>query len=91
MLLVMEKRLGQPVTGNGDGGEQRCCCGCCQRRRRRRNAKMEAWLSAGGCWGDNAVLRRVVACAVRATATRGHRDLHAAFGSCRCQPLNILI
>ena len=33
--------------------------------------EMEAWLSAGGSWGDNAGLRRVVACAVRALATRG--------------------
>ena len=24
-VAVMEKRLGQPVTGNGDGGERRCC------------------------------------------------------------------
>jgi len=77
-VAVMAKRLGQPVTSNGDGGERHCCCGRCQRRRRRRNAKMEARLSAGGCWGDNAVLRRVVAYAVRATVTRGHRGLHAA-------------
>ena len=42
--------------------------------------EMEARLSAGGCWGDNVVLRRVVACAVRATATRGHRGLHTARG-----------
>ena len=26
-VAVMEKRLGQPVTGNGDGGELRCYCG----------------------------------------------------------------
>ena len=38
---------------------------------------MEARLSAGGCWGDNVVLRSVVAYAVRATATRDHRGLHA--------------
>jgi len=82
-VAVMEKRLGQPVTGNGDGGEQRCCCGRCQRRRRRRNAKMEARLSAGWCWGDNAMLRRVVACAVRATAMRGHRGLHTTAMSWR--------
>ena len=41
-------------------------------------AKLRAWTGAGGCWGDNAGLRRVVACAVRATATRGHHGLHAA-------------
>jgi len=86
-VAVMEKRLGQPVTGNGDGGERRCCCGRCQRRRRRQNAKMEARLSAGGCWGDNAVLRRVVACVVRATATRGRRGHHTACKLCFCRPL----
>ena len=32
---------------------------------------------AGGCWGGNAGLRRVMACAVRATATHDQRDLHA--------------
>ena len=26
-VVVMEKRRGQPVTGNGDGGERRCCFG----------------------------------------------------------------
>ena len=81
-VAVMEKRLGQPVTGNGAGGEQRC-----QRRRRRRNAKMEAWLSAGGCWGDNAVLRRIMACAVRATTTHGRRGHHVARKLCFSRPL----
>ena len=52
---------------------------------------MKAWTGAGGCWRDNAALRCVVAGAVRATAMRGHRDLHAARGSCRCQPLKISI
>jgi len=66
----------------------RCCAAA-----RREEAKCEngALLSAGGRWSVEAALRRVVACAVRATATRGHRDLHAALGSCRCRPLNILI
>ena len=40
-------------------------------------------------WSVEAALRRVMACTVRAMATRGHRDLHAALGSCRCRPLNI--
>ena len=53
--------------------------------------KMRALGVAGECWSVEATLRRVVACAVRATVTRGHRDLHAALGSCRCRPLNILI
>ena len=48
-----------------------------------RNAKMEARAGAGGSWGDNGQLWRVVACVVRATATRGHRGLHAAAMSWR--------
>jgi len=40
--------------------------------------KLRARTGAGGCWRDKAALRRVVAGAVRATATRGQRDLHAA-------------
>ena len=52
--------------------------------------EMRALGVAGERWSVEAALRRVVACAVRATATRGHRDLHAALCSCRC-PLNILI
>jgi len=53
--------------------------------------EMRALAVAGERWSVEAALRRVVACAVRATATRGHRDLHAALGSCQCRPLNILI
>ena len=51
--------------------------------------EMRALGVAGERWSVEAALRRVVACAVRATATRGHRDLHAALGSYRCRPLNI--
>ena len=53
--------------------------------------EMRVLVVAGERWSVEAALRRVVACAVRATATRGHRNLHAALGSCRCRPLNILI
>ena len=53
--------------------------------------EMRALGVAGERWSVEAALRRVVACAVRATVTRGHRDLHTALGSCRCRPLNILI
>ena len=42
--------------------------------------KLRARTGAGGCWRDNAALRRVVAGAVRALAMRGHGDLHAARG-----------
>ena len=55
------------------------------------NAKMEARAGAGGSWGDNGQLWRVVAYVVRATATHGHRDLHTARGSCQCRPLKISI
>ena len=51
--------------------------------------EMRALGIAGKRWSVEAVLRRVVSCAVRATVTHGHRDLHAALGSCRCRPLNI--
>ena len=53
--------------------------------------EMRALGVVGERWSVEAALRRVVACAVRATVTRGHRDLHEALGSCRCRPLNILI
>ena len=56
-----------------------------------RKNEMRALGVSGERWSVEAVLRRVVACAVWATATCGHRDLHAALGSCRCRPLNILI
>ena len=42
------------------------------------NAKMEARAGAGGSWGDNGQLWRVVAYVVRVMATHGHRGLHAA-------------
>jgi len=53
-------------------------CGRCGRRRRPRWSEKGAWLSAGGRWRDEGALGRGVACAVRATATRGRRNLHAA-------------
>ena len=53
--------------------------------------EMRALGVVGERWSVEATLRGVMACAVRATAMLGHRDLHAALGSCRCRPLNILI
>jgi len=53
------------------------CCGRVDGEGGARNAKLRAWIGAGGNWGGNGRLRRVVACAVRATAMRGHRDVHA--------------
>ena len=52
-----------------------CCCGEGKGPRQRENGVR---LSAGGRWRDEGAPRRGVACAVRATATRGQRDLHAA-------------
>jgi len=80
-IAVMEKRLGKPVTGTAMAGSRRRGCSCCGRvdgEGGAGNAKLRARLSAGGCWGGNAGLRRVVAYAVRAMAMRGQRDLHAA-------------
>jgi len=54
--------LAGAADGEGDRGE----------------VKKGAWLSAGGRWRDEGALGRGVACAVRATATRGRRNLHAA-------------
>ena len=51
--------------------------------------KLRARTGAGGCWRDNAALKRGVAGAVRATATRGQRDLHAAAMFCAGRPLYI--
>ena len=74
----MASELGDGEALGYNGGERRC--GCCGRRRRSGKAKLRAWMGAGGCWRDNAALRRVVAGAVRALATRDHGDLYAARG-----------
>ena len=52
---------------------------CCEEERPRQREN-GVRLSAGGCWRDNAALRRVVAGAVRVLATRGHGDLYAVRG-----------
>jgi len=46
---------------------------------------------SGGRWRDEGALGRGVACAVRATATRGRRRGHAARELCRCRPLTLAI
>ena len=58
----------------------RCCAAA---RREETKCENGALLSAGGRWSVEAALRRVVACAVRATATRGRRHGHAARRLCR--------
>jgi len=53
-------------------------------RGRKAEAKqMGARDGSGRRWRDEGALRRVVACAVRALATRGRRRGHAAFALCR--------
>jgi len=52
--------------------------GCCCEEERPRQRENGVRLSAGGHWRDEGALGRGMACAVRATATRGQRDLHAA-------------
>ena len=42
-VAVMEKRLGQPVTSNGDGGERRCCCGRWRRAALLGEGEMRKW------------------------------------------------
>ena len=74
--VAVAGELGDGEVLGYNGGDRRC--GCCGRRRRSGKVKLRAWTGAGGCWRDNAALRRVVADAVRALATRGHGDLHAA-------------
>ena len=52
------------------------CCGRVDGEGGAGNAKVRAHTGAGGSWGGNAVLRRVMACVVRAAATRGHHGFH---------------
>jgi len=76
----MEKRLGAAWAVNDDGGAagaRRLRLRVLWTAKEERESETEG---AGGCWRDNAVLRRVVAGVVRALATRGHGDLHAARG-----------
>ena len=42
-VAVVAKRLGQPVTGNGDGGERRCCCGRWRRAALLGEGEMRKW------------------------------------------------
>ena len=57
--------------------------GCCCEEERPRKRENGVRLGAGGRWRDEGALGRGVACAVRATATRGHRRGHAARELCR--------
>ena len=54
-----------------------------RRRRRPRRSENGARGDSGGRWRDEGAPRRCVACAVRATATRGRRRGHAARWFCR--------
>ena len=53
--------------------------GCCCEEESPRQRENGVRLSAGGRWRDEGAPRRVVACVVRALATRGRRRRHAAF------------
>ena len=64
----------------GAAGARQLRCG----RRRRGMAR-------AGAGGVKAAFRRVVACVIKALATRGRRHGHAARGSCRCWPLKVAI
>ena len=57
-----------------------CCCG---EEERPEKAKRGRETTRAGAGGVKATFRRVVACAIRALATRGRRRGHAVRGSCR--------
>ena len=82
-VAVMEKRLGKPVTSTAMAASDAAAAGTASDEGGAGNVKMEARAGAGGSWGDNGQLWRIVVCVVRATATRGHRGLHAAAMSWR--------
>ena len=88
---MAEERRGQAGAGDDYGGCYGSETALLWAKKEAGKCENGALLSAGERWSVEAALRRVVAYAVRATATRGHRDLHVALGSCRCRPLNILI
>ena len=52
-----------------------CCCGEEERPEKAKRGRGTAWAGAGGV---KAAFRHVMACAIRALATRGHRRGHAA-------------
>jgi len=70
--------LGASLRGYGDGGGGASSLQRCGEEERPRQRENGVQLSAGGRWRDEGALGRVVACAVRALATRGHGNLHAA-------------
>ena len=63
-----------------------CCCGEEQRPEKAKQGRGMARADAGGV---KAAPRRVVACADRVLATRGHRQGHAAAMLCAGRPLYI--
>ena len=65
--------------------------GCCHGEERAPGAKWERGMARAGAGDVKATLGRGVACAVRATATRGRRRGHAARELCRCRPLTLAI
>ena len=60
--------------------ELRALGGCCSGEEGMPEGKWERGATRAGAGGDEGAPRHGVACAVRALATRGHGDLHAARG-----------
>ena len=68
------------VMATAELRELGCCCG---EEERPEKAKRGGGMARAGTGRVKAAFRRVVACAIRALATRGRRRGHAARGSCR--------
>ena len=64
------------VMATAELRELGCCCG---EEERPEKAKRGRETTRAGAGGVKATFRRVVACAIRALATRGHCRGHAAF------------
>ena len=68
------------VMATAELRELGCCCG---EEERPEKAKRGRGTARAGAGGVKAAPRRIVACAIRALATRGHRRGHAARVLCR--------
>ena len=87
-VAVVEELRGRAVVGNGAGGSW-CGNGCSSGRGRRPGkAKGGRGTARTGAGGVKAAPRRIVACVIRALATRGRRRGHVVRRFCRCRPLN---
>ena len=82
MVVVMEwlDVSWRTVMATAELRELGCCCGEEERPEKVKRGRGTARAGAGGV---KAAFRCVVACAIRALATRGRRRGHAVRGSCR--------